>query len=509
MIRTLHSFLLLCCILLVISCQQEVGLQPQDGTSLVLRLKTDSKNALSRGVQDLNDDGTISNEELYVDGQKIYRLGVFLLNNGSVVTSTVLESGDTRFTNNNTEAVISFENLDYSKTYEIYAVANYGDFGMLQGNISNVSSENIVSGLKVFSSENNICPQNVVYPLTLKQQVKLTPGTNTIAGQLLRTCARLRINVRNHSNLNNLYITKLDFPTNFTQKSADLFVEGGTAAVSPEVTSTDAITPYVKDMEIGKITGDGIVNEATIFDAYLLESNGGNYNYTLGLRYIGDSKVDYAVSSSAITNHNNIEDGAMYVIYHNSTKQYLVANGDKVDVGTSYLTDGKLNHNYAWRFKKTGTNMYTIESMGASGYFMQSSNIDGNRIPLTVNATSTDYFTASTSSNTIRFKSTSSRYGYAYYMAVNNKTVCGNTSSHGYYLYKVETKSEATNITHEASNIPIHVVDKTTGESSPLTSIRRNDLIDILVNVTYNEKTDDIEYEVSAWDNVNGEVTFD
>jgi hypothetical protein len=153
--------------------------------------------------------------------------------------------------------------------------------------------------------------------------------------------------------------------------------------------------------------------------------------------------------------------------------------------------------------------MYTIESMGASGYYMQSSGIDGNRVPLVVNASS-DYFTASTSSNTIYLKSTATnRWGYAYYMAVNGTIVCGNTSGNGFYLYKVEATSGAAGVIQKVASIPINIVDKVTGEAKPLQTIRRNDFIDILVNVTYNEKAGDIEFKVSDWDVVDGDVTFD
>ncbi|MBQ5664052.1 MAG: hypothetical protein IIV19_06465, partial [Bacteroidaceae bacterium] len=64
------------------------------------------------------------------------------------------------------------------------------------------------------------------------------------------------------------------------------------------------------------------------------------------------------------------------------------------------------------------------------------------------------------------------------------------------------------NVTHEET-IPIRIIDKATGEASPLTAIRRNDFIEILVNVSYNEKTGDVQFEVTNWDEVNGEVTFD
>lgn len=505
----LHTLLLFCCVLGIISCQQQDCPQPQGSASLFLSVKSPYTD-ISRGVQDLNDDGIVSDEELYLDGQKMYRLGVFLMDGNSVVAFTVLESDDTRFTNDNTEAVVSFENLNYSKTYELYAVANYGDHGVLKGNLPSVSSGNIASELKVTSSSDNICHKDTVYPISLRREVKLNPGVNTINGELLRTYARLRINVRNQSAEKNLYITQLSFPSKFVQKSADLFSEGGTASASPVVTSTGAIVPFEQDKEIAKITDAGTVNEATIFDTYLLESNGGSYDYTLGLKYSGGIVENvYTVNTTTINDHSKIEDDAMYVIYHKNTKKYLFANGNSVGSGDSYLTNGQLNHNYVWKFNETGDNMYTIESMGASGYYMQSSGIDGNRVPLVVNASS-DYFTASTSSNTIYLKSTATnRWGYAYYMAVNGTIVCGNTSGNGFYLYKVEATSGAAGVIQKVASIPINIVDKVTGEAKPLQTIRRNDFIDILVNVTYNEKAGDIEFKVSDWDVVDGDVTFD
>jgi hypothetical protein len=150
--------------------------------------------------------------------------------------------------------------------------------------------------------------------------------------------------------------------------------------------------------------------------------------------------------------------------------------------------------------------------MGATGYFMQSSQVSTNKaIPLTVTPGSSDYFTASTSSNNIRLQSTKS----SYYLSVNNNNAVGNNSTstsgkrrNNFYLYKVNKEYVTADITHQET-IPIRIVDKTTGEASQITSVKRNDFIDILVNVTYNEKTGNVEFEVSDWDEVNGEVTFD
>lgn len=466
----------------------------------------------TRGMEDLNDDGIVSEEEIYIDGQKIYRLAVFLLNGDNIVSSTILENNDTRFTNNNSEATISFINLDYSKTYKLYAVANYGNYDNLEGKLADVNDENVNSGLRVSASTDNICNRETPYPLTFSKEIQLTPGANYIHGELLRTYARLRINVRNQSSLNNLYVTSLSFAQNFTQQNVDIFTEGGTANVSPVTTSNDAITPFVENHIISKLDENGNVSESTIFDSYILESQGGNYNYRLGIKYEGAEEDTYIVNSSAITNSSNIEDGCMYIIYNANARKYLYAGNGYVASGDSYLSNGDLNHDYVWKFNRTAANQYTIESMGATGYFMQSSQTSSSRVPLTVSPGYYDYYTASTSSNNIRFKS---NYGSNYYLAVNGSTVYGNNSTsssrqrrNNFYLYKVEKHTISSDITH-SETIPINIIDKNSGEAQPITAIHRNDFIDILINVSYNEKSGDIEFEVSNWEKIEGDITFD
>ena len=511
-INILHNILMICCVLLLTACRNNDFPHSDESASLHLIIKSSENTIKTRGIEDLNDDGNVSEDELIVDGQKMYRLAVFILDGNNVVSSTVLETDDARFTNGNSEATVSFINLDYSKRYKLYAVANYGNYGETAGNLSNISEENITAGHTVTASGNNVCNHSTPYPLTLQKEINLTPGRNYVSGELTRTYARLRINVRNQSSMNDLYITNLSFPQKFTQKSADLFTEGGTASVAPVVTSGDAVTPFVPNIMIPKLNDTGSANEKTIFDTYMLESNGGTYNYTLALKYEGGTEEVYNVSNTAINNANNIEDGAMYVIYNTNSGRYLYANGTTVGCGTSYLTNGELNHNYVWKFNRSSsTNRYTIESMGATGYFMQSSQVSTSKVPLTVTPGNSDYFTASTNSNNIRLLSTKSNY----YISVNNNSVIGNSSTsssaqrrNNLYLYKVNKESVIADITHEET-IPKRIVDKTTGEASQITSVKRNDFIDILVNVTYNEKTGNVEFEVSDWDEVNGEVTFD
>ena len=508
-----HKLLLILGICLLASCHQDESPQAEGAASLQLFIKASESTLHTRGVEDLNDDGTVSEGEIIMDGRKMYRLAVFLFDGSKVVSSTILDTNDSRFGNGNTEATVSFNNLDYTKTYKLYAVANYGNYEGLSGNLDDVTATNVTSGLKVNASANNLCNKGTPYPLTLTKDVSLSPGTNTVSGELVRTYARIRINVRNQSSVNNLYITNLSFPAKFTQKSADLFAEGGTANAQPVVTSTDAITPFVADRMIPKLDSESNVSEATIFDSYLLESTGGDYKYTLKVKSQSDETEEvYNVSNSSITSSSNIEDGAMYVI-KNTNGKFLYDNGSNVGAGDSYLSNGAVNHNYVWKFTRTSNNnanRYNIESMGGSGNYMQSSQTSSNKVPLTVNVGSSDYFTASTSGSYIRFQSTKS----SYYLSVNGSTVCGHNSSssltrRNFQLLKVIKENVATAGVSKEATIPISIIDKNTGEASPLTAIRRNDFINILVNVTYNEKVGEIQFEVSDWNSVNGDVTFD
>ena len=505
----LQKLLILLGIWMLVSCRQDDCPQAEGTASLQLVIKALENTLQTRGVEDLDDNGTVSEAEAIVDGRKMYRLSVFLLDGNTLISSTVLEANDQRFTNDHTEATVSFDNLDYTKTYKLYAVANYGDYEGLTGNLGEVTPGNMT----VSASNDKLCNKNTPYPLTLAKDISLSPGVNNVGGEMVRTYARIRINVRNQSATNDLTITKLSFPTRFTQSSVDVFNEGGTASAQPVVTSADAITPFVVNRVIPMLDDESNVSEKTIFDSYLLESTGGEYKYTLGVKYVGGANEAYTVSDTRINQHGNIVNGDLYVIYHKDTKQYLYANGDKVSVGNSYSIDGKLDNNYVWKLNSLGNNKYTIESMGSSGKFMQSSQTNSNAIPLTVNASESDYFTVGTSGNnnnnrTINFKSTATRYGYSFYVAVTNAVVFGSTSPHGFYLYKVNATSETTNISSE-KEIPISIIDKNTGEASPLTAIKRNDFINILVNVTYNEKTGEVQFEVEDWSPVNGEVTFD
>ena len=510
MIRRLLPFLaILYSVLMLCGCSEheynEEGLM--SGTSLTILFKSADVRMDTRGIEDLDDNGTVSELEEVIDGRRIYRLAVFLVRDGAVVESVVLEDGDARMANGNTEATVSFDNLDYSKPYQLYAVANYGDYGtQASGHLSAITD--VTGSMQVASSATSaLCPKTTPYPLTLKKEIALQPGMNTVSGELVRTYARVRINIRNQSKAD-LQITDFSFANRFTQSNAPLFEEGGTANVTPSVTSDDAVTPFVQNMMVAGIGEDNSITESTIFDAYMLESNGGQYQYTLGLKYGGGvTKTVYTVDENYITNPSSVVSGDMYIVYNTNAKKYLYDNGtNSLSSTTSYMTGTELNHNCVWRFIKTSGNNYKIESMGRTGYYIKSSGVKNNTVPMANTAGNNDYFTLSQSSSYMHMKSTSGNY----YLAVNNSGPIGASTgnSRRFRLYKVTATTQTSDVARQVT-IPITTVDKQTGESVPMQGIKRNDFVNILVSVSYNDKSGEVEFEVSDWNEVEGDITFD
>ena len=181
--RILNTLTLCLCLLLMPACQHEDTVLSEDtpnGTSLSITFKCNNGGVLTRGIEDLDDNGDVSEEEKIRDGRLMYRLAVFIAEGTKVVASTILEADDNRFINDNTEATVTFENLDYRKTYQLYAVANYGNYGTLASNITSLTDYNITGTHNVTASSSNLCKGQTTYPLSMKREIQLSPGNNTI-----------------------------------------------------------------------------------------------------------------------------------------------------------------------------------------------------------------------------------------------------------------------------------------------------------------------------------------
>lgn len=518
-----RTLLYLLTLLLCIACQQDNILPDVShrGTSLTITFRAPSHS--TRGIQDLDDDGNVTEAELMRDGQKMYRVSVYLVSGGVVERHQQLEYA--QLNDDKAEATVTFDQLDYTKAYQLYAVANHGDYtatgvslkGYLSDLPDNQSPQNVTLST---GSTNYICDKAKVYPLTLQKEIHLNPGANTVSGELVRTFARVRINVRNQSTSNDLQLTSLTFPA-MAQASTNIFAPAASTNYAPVPTSAYAITPFEADMNLAKVTDDGNVTEETIFDAYILEGTGGTYSFDLGLRYVDQvASEGYTTNEVAVTKQNNIVADGMYILKqeYGSNDGYVYANGtDNLKWSGNYKdSEGKIDPAYVWQFKKVEDqkDQYALASMGSSGYYIKSAGISSNHIPLTRdNPDLIHRFTVGKSGNKLTFKtaSTSQVTGAAFYLYnYGGEAVYAYTSAGTYILYEVTYQggSSSTVKAESTPTIPINIIDNRTGVASPLTSIKRNDFIEITVNASFNEQQGAIGFNTTNWQEGGGDVTF-
>lgn len=510
-----RPLLYLLTLLLCIACQQD-DIFPDvshRGTSLTITFRAPSHS--TRGIQDLDDDGNVTEAELMRDGQKMYRVSVYLVSGGVVERHQQLEYA--QLNDDKTEATVTFDQLDYTKAYQLYAVANHGDYTAtgvpLTGYLSDLPDDKSPQDIKLSTgSTDYICDKAKVYPLTLQKEIDLNPGANTVSGELVRTFARVRINVRNQSTSNDLQLTSLTFPA-MAQASANIFAPAASTNYAPVPTSAYAITPFEADMNLAKVT-DGNVTEKTIFDAYILEGTGGTYSFDLGLRYVDQVASEEYTTDEVI--QNKIEANAMYILYQQyyDDDEYVYANGtENLKWSDSYKDgEGKIDPNYVWRFEYVADGKYALASMGSSGYYIRSADISYGQIPLTNdNAMLNHFLTVGKSGDKWTFKTASTYEGYAYYLYNDwGNAVNANLSGSEYILYKVTYQggSSSTVKAESTPTIPINIIDNKTGVASPLTSIKRNDFIEITVNASFNEQQGGIGFNTTNWQEGGGDVTF-
>lgn len=514
-----RTILYLLTLLLCIACQQDDILPDVShrGTSLTITFRAPSHS--TRGIQDLDDDGNVTEAELMRDGQKMYRVSVYLVSGGVVERHQQLEYA--QLNDDKTEATVTFDQLDYTKAYQLYAVANHGDYTAtgisLKGYLSDLSDNQSPQSVTLSTgSTNYICDKAKVYPLTLQKEIHLNPGANTVSGELVRTFARVRINVRNQSTSNDLQLTSLTFPA-MAQASTNIFAPAAATNYAPVSTSAYAITPFEANMNLAKVT-DGNVTEETIFDAYILEGTGGTYSFDLGLKYVDQvASEGYTIDKEPITKRNALKDKAMYILYQqykysSDYDGYVYANGtENCKWSKSYEdSEGKIDPDYVWRFEHVTGHQYALASMGSSGYYIKSKGISSGQIPLTDEKLN-HYFTVEEKDDKLAFKTASSSWLGAYYLYNSgNNTVYAYTTVGTYILYKVTYQggSSSTVKAESTPTIPINIIDNKTGVASPLTSIKRNDFIEITVNASFNEQQGAIGFNTTNWQEGGGDVTF-
>lgn len=389
------------------------------------------------------------------------------------------------------------------------------------------------------SSSSFICPA-MPQPLTLAKEIELSPGMNTVSGELLRTFSRIRLSVENMSNVD-LTLHSLSFSSNTTKDQTYLFslpespdrIYGiGTAGV-PVATSSDAIVPFINDTKINKFSsGDNI---QTVFDAYILESRdlSNDYTYTFDLEYVGEESIpQYEKTSTVKSTVGGLTDGGNYLFQNqNKQKRFLIA-------GTTYLQtidvewadlptvldesmvmklisvdsdkDGKQDTE---TIDSKDYPKYIIQTQyGGTTYYLGTPERDTNIKMIPNQASATVFTVRDDRDENLTFwsnktNSNSSR-DYINVYGGQQDLVGGWDDNDGGSQFKLYAVNQVMKYPKYSDPIVLSTIDPVTSVVSPVNTIKRNDFINVLISVSYNKDLGDFEFEVKDWEEVSGNIEF-
>lgn len=521
--RNLLRYIVVCLTLVLTACQDS-GSEHSEAVRLTFRLSTAE---LTRGAvtDSPSNPDSWSQAEKAIDGRYLYTVSVYLVNEQKQI---VARRENIEVADQAKEVVLTFDEDDNLKRgiYTLMAVANNADTTIsgttydsgLLGAWASATYDQLM-GNKIGASGDYISPKDVVQPLSLMKQIELHAGSNVVEGELVRTFARIRIEVNNNSGTFPLKINNLTFSNNFAQTSAYVFDDGTTRkyfdpTASLVATSGDALQPFVKDSGKTYKTVEA-QKGAVVFDGYLLESKadaGEEYTYTLDLTYDGVVTTSSSFSrenSTAINKAKNLSDSvgdeSYFLIYNQYRERYLSADENNRVISVTLSEFSNLSATNVWQLIRNGNNYY-IKNVN-SGMYMQaptSSNVTMGNSPIaySINNNNSNNYLALQSGNYIEVRNSSNNY------SVRGNSKYGN--SNRFYLYKVKkttTQSTPQSITYKTP-ITLTSIDPVSQQSSKVTAIKRNDFINILVTVSYNPESGEFEFYVKDWESGGGNVEF-
>jgi len=480
--------------LLLAACQQQDVMEESEELA-ELTFKIALSDSGSRGLE---------------DGDYLNEVSVYLVNANNEI---VARKENISVPDNATEVEVKFEKSDKLKRgiHTLMAVANHGTLN----SFTNTDDYNALMNKQVHATTNtdNISPKDIIQPLSLMKEIELHAGHNEVEGELVRSFARLRIEVKNNSGSMPLKINSLTFSDNFSQKQAYVFDDGTDRKYTfdtgaPISTSTHALQPFTTDNGQSYKTIEAQTS-GVVFDSYLLESKvaeGEKYTYTLDLAY-GATANGFIVGTEfdRINEINKVASRYFLIKNLRSGKFMYCNNENKVYQGgnLSYLESQLLQGgatNYLWTLESGGDNKYYIKNV-STGYYIGNPNSSNSAVGAVQKKNVSFTFSDYGYGNGVMMK-----YNSNYLNDYSSNFICGWYDSGDigstFSFYVIDSAIEYD------TPITLTTIDPITQQPSSATAIKRNDFINVLITVSYNPVAGTFEFHVEDWNTGGGQVDF-
>ena len=350
-------------------------------------------------------------------------------------------------------------------------------------------------------------------PLSVVKEIHVVPGKNMISASLVRICAKIHVTVRNSTLDKMIWIKDISLND-----------------ISPDKTylfEQDSFLPGVVYDKLKKITtpiGLAPNAEMTYPAVYLFETDKAPGIKIRGGVFNGKQTEEPGVTTQTISSYSfeetseSLSTGNQYLVM-NKSMRYLLKGHQSGSVGIVFLAsgDGPKNHllassdieDYLWTYesKLVWGYYYDLKNIGQNKYLRNASgklNLGTSIDDFSFNGNTTDGYTISSGSNYI--------WNNAGGLDFNNK---GKSPQNQWYFYKVNSVSTTEEVFAGAEALinyaddDLNHIDPDLGVAVPLQRIKRNESIDIRVNIFFNKNTGKLDFETETWITVDNETTFD
>lgn len=345
-------------------------------------------------------------------------------------------------------------------------------------------------------------------PLSAVKEIHVVPGKNMISASLVRICAKIHVTVRNSTLDKMIWIKDISLNDISPDKSY-LFEQ-------------DSFLPGVVYEELVKITtpiGIAPNAEMTYPAVYLFETDKAPGIKIRGGVFDGNQTTVPNVTTQTISSYSfeetseNLSTGNNRYLVMNKSMRYLLKGHPSGSVGIVFLAsgDGPKNHllassdieDYLWTYGS----QYRLKNIGQNKYLRNNSGnlvLDTSIGLFSFNGNPTDGYTISSGSNYIWNNAGSLNFN-----------ANGKSPQNQWYFYKVNSVSTTEEVFAGAEALinyaddDLNHIDPDLGVAVPLQRIKRNESIDIRVNIFFNKNTGKLDFETETWKTVDNETTFD
>ena len=440
------------------------------------------------------------------DGDVMSNLHIWLVYNNSV--ERYLSQDDAACTISGSTATATFNNVPRGAC-TIYLVANLPEGTSLPETyaVGKSINEDFLKYVlpEVVNCEPPFGDSTPGMPLSTSVSLSVGAGTNRVSAELVRTCAKLSITVRNNTT-NNTIILKDLILTNKNPNVGYLFEQSdysipGTASFGPFMSITHSSGETVSDF-----IPQG--SERTYIQQYMYET-ATNGAADLGFEIVGglfpngtDKATVGEVSINTLSFVNSFRTGSSFLIKSSNNDLYLYDNNGTLAL-QSLSSFNSIPKGYLWTISGNSNN---AQITGSSGKYLQLSSSGaslGSQTNLKV----------STSSGSFKFSYTSRS---TYYLTINGSSLTTTTTSTESNTYwKIATVESKTVTNFQGATVifnktisSLNYINKY-GIPVPLEQIRRNQDVKIVVNIHYNPNSGVLYFETSDWVDDDNETTFD